>query len=173
MARKATKSLATRNTSRLNTTHIVSITLNIVFFALHFLFNRPSRLLPYFLLNGPALAIEFYLDRLGRPKFSSDSSVRSAGEDLDAKGLTEYMWDVLYWTWICVGTVCLFGDRAWWLYLAVPAYSTWLAWTTASGVRKGFGGMGQEDNEGVGVGNADSKRQKKMEKKGGHKISYR
>lgn len=110
--------------------------------------------------------IEISLERLGRPSLHPDGSLRRAGEDLDAKGLTEYMWDVLYWTWACVGLVCLLGDWAWWLYAVVPLYSAWLAWTTLGGVRNGFAGMQGDDME-------DSKRQKKMEKRGAQRVVYK
>lgn len=121
--------------------------------------------MPYLLFNTPALVIEVSLERLGRPSHYPDGSLRRAGEDLDAKGLTEYMWDILFWTWGCIGIVCVFGDRAWWLYSAVPLYSLWLAWTTLGGMRKGVGEM-QEGAE-------ESKRQKKMEKRGSQKVAFK
>lgn len=116
------------------------------------------------------MAIEFYLERLGRPTYNSDGSLHRAGEDLEAKGLTEYMWDVLYWTWGCIGVVSVFGDKAWWLWAAVPLYSAWLAWTTFTGVKEGFAGM---QGGGDGPIEGGSKRQKKMEKRGGQKVQYR
>lgn len=86
------------------------------------------------------------------------------------------MWDVTYWTWGCIGAACLFGDRAWWLYLAVPVYSGYLAWTTFFGMKNGLaglGGAGSEDVSGVGAGTgAASKRQQKLEKRGG-RVQYR
>ncbi|KAL1964959.1 hypothetical protein VTN77DRAFT_6159 [Rasamsonia byssochlamydoides] len=166
MAQKAAKSLASRNSSLLLRTHLITLSLHTTFLLLHWLFNRPRSLLPYFIFTFPTLAIEFYLDRLGRPRFNSDGTLRSPGEDLGASGLTEYMWDVLYWTWGCMGAVCLFGDRAWWLWIVVPLYSVWLAWTTFAGMRSGLAGMG-------GAGDApESKRQKKLEKRG-QRVQYR
>lgn len=90
---------------------------------------------------------------------------------MGASGLTEYMWDVLYWTWGCMGAVCVFGDRAWWLWVVVPLYSVWLAYTTLTGMRSGLAGMGggAPGDEHVG----ESKRQKKMEKRGGQRVQYR
>lgn len=87
--------------------------------------------------------------------------------------MTEYMWDVLYWTWGCMGAVCLFGDRAWWLWIVVPLYSMWLAYTTFMGMRSGFMGGG-EGGDGSEQGPAgESKRQKKLEKRGGQRVQYR
>lgn len=95
---------------------------------------------------------------------------------MGATGLTEYMWDILYWTWGCLAAVCLFGDRAWWLWIVVPLYSVWLAYTTFMGVKSGFGGMGGGDGDGSSQAAAtggESKRQKKLEKRGGQRMQYR
>ncbi|PLN81134.1 hypothetical protein BDW42DRAFT_169653 [Aspergillus taichungensis] len=174
MAQKATKSLAARNASRLARTHMITLGLHLVFFLLHWTFNRPRSLKPYFFLAFPTLLIEAYLDRLGRPRHDpADGSLRSPGEDLGAAGLTEYMWDILYWTWGCIGAVCLFGDRAWWLWIVVPLYSVWLAYTTVMGMKSGLAGMGGGGSNEGSAAAAESKRQKKMEKRGGQRMSYR
>jgi len=175
MAKKATKVLASRNATVLNRSHIITLVLHVTFLLLHWLFNRPSALLPYFLLTLPALAIEVYLERLGRPRYSSqDGSLKSAGEDMSASGLTEYMWDVTYWTWGCIVAACLFGNYAWWLYLAVPIWSAYLAWTTFFSIKNGLAGMGdgEQMDDVVGAG-ASSKRQQKLEKRGGQRVQYR
>lgn len=102
--------------------------------------------------------------------------LKTAGGDLEAKGLTEYLWDVIYWTWINLGLVILFGNRAWWLYLAVPAYSAYTAATTIGGVKgmlQGVGGAGAEgESAGSGAG-GQSKREAKREKRGhGQRVAY-
>ena len=80
------------------------------------------------------------------------------------------MWDVVYWTWGVIVLVAVVGDWAWWFYGAVPVYSGYLAFTTYTGVRQGMGGM---LGEGGAAGGGQSKRQAKMEKKGGQKTVYR
>jgi len=75
-------------------------------------FGRGS-LIKYIIFAGPAGVIEFFFERNSRPQYAGNE-LKSGGEDLEAKGLTEYMWDVLYWTWISTGLVALFGDRLWW-----------------------------------------------------------
>ncbi|KAJ5287082.1 hypothetical protein N7478_002768 [Penicillium angulare] len=167
MAQKAAKTLATRNGALLNRTHMISATLHVLFLVLHQIFQRPRSLKPYFLLAVPTLLIEYYLDRVGRPSYNEDGSLRSAGEDLNATGLTEYMWDILYWTQGCIGAVCIFNDRAWWLWAIVPLYSVYLAYTTVMGVKKGFAGMGGGAGDGAGDSEgAKSKREMKKEKRG-------
>jgi len=72
-----------------------------------------SSFIKYIVFAGPAGVIEFFFERNSRPQYAGNE-LKSGGEDLEAKGLTEYMWDVLYWTWISTGLVALFGDRLWW-----------------------------------------------------------
>ena len=101
--------------------------------------------------------------------------MKSAGEDLDAKGLTEFLWDVLYWSWGCVVFAAAFGDRAWWLWIVIPCYGVWLGYTTFMGVRGGMAGMGGAqgmEGEGMAQGTGSSKRQAKLEKRG-QRVAYR
>jgi hypothetical protein len=71
-----------------------------------------------------------------------------------------------------MASVCLFNDRAWWLWAVVPLYSVWLAYTTFMGMRSGFAGMGGGSEQAAAAG-GESKRQKKLEKRGGQKVQYR
>jgi hypothetical protein len=158
--------LASRNGAVLNRTHLISAAIHTIFLFLHFLFQRPGSLKRYLLLGVPTLVIEFYLEKVGRPRYNDDGSLRSAGEDLNATGLTEYMWDVLYWTQGCIVAVCLFNDRAWWLWAVVPLYSIYLAYTTIMGVKKGFAGLGGGGGEVEGEEGPKSKTQQKKEKRG-------
>lgn len=50
----------------------------------------------------------------------------------------------------------------------MPLYSVWLAYTTFTGMKSGLAGMG-----GTESAVAESKRQKKMEKRGGQRVQYR
>jgi hypothetical protein len=174
MAQKATKSLATRNTARLKQTHLITLALHALFLLSRFTFRRSLSLWRYTLLSAPALVIEFYLDTISRPKYSAEGNVKSAGEDLDAKGLTEFMFDVVYWTWINLVLVVLVGNRGWWAYLVVPGYAIYSAVGIFSGVKSMMGGLqgGGADGETMGT-EAKSKRQGKMEKRGGQKVQYR
>ncbi|KXT14169.1 hypothetical protein AC579_9256 [Pseudocercospora musae] len=173
MAQKAVKTQAARNTQTLNRTHSIALGVNLLFLLLKYIFRRQRSLTLYLVLNAPALLIEFWFERIGRPTFV-DGELKRAGEDLESKGLTEWMWDVTYWTWICVGAASLFGDWAWWLWAIVPLYSIYLAWTTYTGVRGGMGGLMGADNQQAAAGAAgQSKRQAKLEKRGGQKVQYR
>jgi len=88
--------------------------------------------------------------------------------------MTEYMWDVLYWSWGCIAVASVFGDKAWWLWIVIPVYSAWLAYTTFGSVRQGMAGLAGQATEGGAVGEGTgSKRQRKMEKRGGQRVQYR
>ena len=94
---------------------------------------------------------------------------------MDAKGLTEFMWDVLYWTWACIAGGALVGNGAWWMYAVVPVYSAWMTSTMILNMKQGMAGMNEQGNN-AGEGgecSGNSKRQKKLEKRGGQKVQYR
>ncbi len=91
---------------------------------------------------------------------------------MDAKGLTEFMWDVLYWTWACVAAAAFLGNTAWIMYAVVPIYSMWMASSMFLNMKQGMAGMTGQ-GEGAGEPAGESKRQKKMEKRGGQKSQYR
>ncbi|KAI9815472.1 MAG: hypothetical protein M1827_002606 [Pycnora praestabilis] len=181
MAQKAAKQTARRNTTILNRTHLISLAINSLFILLRLLLFRASATrstyLLYLTFTSPTLLIEYWLERIGRPSYGSSlGDLKKSGEDLEAKGLTEYLWDVLYWSLGCVGFAAVLGDGAWWLWGVVPLYSGWLGYTTFGGMRKGMaelGGAKGEDGASSSGGQAGSNRQKKMEKRGGQKMQYR
>lgn len=168
VAQKAAKSLAARNASLLNRVHLITLGIHILYIVLRSLFARPRFTLPYALLSVPALVIELVFEKQSRPKFQSSSGeLKRSGEDLDAPGLTEWMWDILYWTWGCIVIAGALGDSAWWLYAAVPLYTLYLAYTTFGSVRRSMTGVAGAGGESQGYGQeVRSKRQGKMERRG-------
>jgi len=148
---------------------------HIVFLLLAFTLRRSLRLTPYLVLSAPALALEYWLESIARPQYDAQGNLKRAGEDLDAPGLTEFFWDIIYWTWINLITVVIFGNRAWWAYLVVPAYAGYSAFSTARGVKRMFGGgMAGGGGEGDQSTQAQSKRAQKFEARGGQqKVRYR
>ncbi|KAK4694262.1 hypothetical protein P7C71_g3291, partial [Lecanoromycetidae sp. Uapishka_2] len=178
MAQKAAKQLAARNSAVLNRVHLISLGNNLVFLLLRLLVFRAkytrNTLILYIVFSMPALGIEYWFETIGRPKYAENGELKKSGEDLEAKGLTEFMWDVLYWTWACIAAAALLGNGAWYMYAAVPIYSMWMASTVLLGMRNGMAGMGKQDpGSAEGTGGEDSKRQKKLEKRGGQKMQYR
>ena len=100
-------------------THLITLGVHGFYLLLRLILVRRSNL-AWFLFSLPALAIEIWFERIGRPKYVGEGSAKElkrAGEDLEAKGLTEWMWDVVYWTWGCVALTTVLGSWAWWLYV--------------------------------------------------------
>lgn len=136
MAQKAKKDRAKSNTVALNNLHIGAAVINVLFLLFHFLLRERS-LLAYGLLSAPAFICEYVLEFSGRPKYDpATKALRSAGEDMAAPGLTEYMFDVIWVTWASVVAVMLFGNWGWVLFATVPAYGLYLG--------KGLLGMGRQ-----------------------------
>lgn len=176
---KASKSLARTNLATLKRTHLTTLSLHALFILYRLVFRHGS-VTKYILLSLPALVIELYLDKLGRPVYSKAASSSSSagellrpGEDLAAAGVTEYLWDVVYVTWIVLGLVGVAGEWAWWIGLIVPLYGAYLAW----GLYRGFAGgnvPGMPPMAGEGEAGGKSRRQQKMEGRGAQqKVRYR
>ena len=106
---------------------------------------------------------------IGRPEYSHDGFLRRPGQDLDAKGLTEYMWDVVYWTWINTLLVIIFGNGAWWLYAVVPIYTIYLTVTTVGGLKAMLSPPTDGDATSTG---SESKRQQKLGKRAQQRMTY-
>ena len=166
-----------RNTTILRRFHLISLVINVLYIFSRFLLFQSSSsrvtYLAYFLLSSPAIAVEFWLEKIARPTYGLNGELQKAGEDLEAKGLTEYMCDVLYWTWGTVFLATVFGDKAWWMWAVVPLYSIWLGYSTFGSVRQGMAGLtGQGFDRSDASYSGTSNRQKKIEKRG-QKVQYR
>jgi len=132
MAQKAKKDRAKSNISSLNNLHIGTLTVNALFILFNLLFKRRS-LLAYALLSIPCLVAEYILETTCRPKFDPNTkALKSSGEDLAAPGLTEYMFDIIWVTWLSLICVILFGNWGWIVWSVVPVY----------GAYKGYGLLG-------------------------------
>lgn len=144
MAGKARKDLAKSNAAALQNLHFASLALNGAFIAFSLLFRSRS-LLTYGILSLPAFGAQYVLETSGRPKYTTlngKSSLRTAGEDLAAPGLTEYMFDIIWVTWACLISVIIFGNKGWWLYAVVPVFAVWKGWGLL-GAARGMMGAGK------------------------------
>ena len=83
------------------------------------------------------------------------------------------MLDVLYWSFVTTFVASLLGDKAFWMWAAIPVYSVWLAYSTFGSMRKGMAGLTAQSADGENVNAATSNRQKKLEKRGTQKVQYR
>jgi len=132
MAGKAKKDRAKNNTSTLNNLHIGTLTVNGLFLLFNLIFRRRS-FLAYIIFSIPCFVAEYILETTGRPKFEANTkTLKSSGEDLAAPGLTEYMFDIIWVTWLSLVCVMIFGNWGWIVWSIVPAY----------GAYKGYGLLG-------------------------------
>ncbi|KAL2127495.1 hypothetical protein VTI74DRAFT_10638 [Chaetomium olivicolor] len=158
MAQKARKDRAKSNAAALNNLHIGSLVVNGLFLVLHFFF-RPRSLPTWFILSLPSFFCQFTLEKTGRPSYDpSTQALKSAGEDLAAPGLTEYMWDVVWVTWAASILVALFGNWAWFLWAVVPAYGAYKAFGMM-GAAKQMAQMGATGGTAPPAGNRKQRRQ--------------
>lgn len=123
MARQAEKQLAKNNVAKITLLRNVAIGVNATFILIRLLWCYKSTTkktwFMYIITNIVASMIHRQLSAMGSPKFDADGSLRSSGEDLGQAGLTEYLTDIVYMTWIVYILVALITDYAWLLYLAV------------------------------------------------------
>ena len=161
--------MASRNTFLLRRNHLASFALYVLLLLIQIVLVRPRSWLLYFIFCTPQIAIEIYLDMIGRPEYSHDGFLRRPGQDLDARGLTEYMWDVVYWTWINTLLVIIFGNGAWWLYAVVPIYTIYLTVTTVGGLKAMLSPPTDGDATSTG---SESKRQQKLGKRAQQRMTY-
>jgi hypothetical protein len=142
MAQKAKKDRAKANISALNTLHIGTLSVNLLFVLFNLFFKRRSWLV-YLLLSIPSFVAQYILETSGRPKFDATTkALKSAGEDLAAPGLTEYMFDIIWITWLSLIAVILFGNWAWIIWAVVPVYGLYKGYGLL-GMAKGMMGGGQ------------------------------
>jgi hypothetical protein len=120
LEQQALKTQAARNGAILQRTHLIALGVHGFHLLLRFTFVRRS-FWAYLLLSFPSLLVQFWFERVGRPTYidgPNGKELKRAGEDLEAKGLTEWMWDVVYWSWGCIVLTTLVGDWAWWFFVS-------------------------------------------------------
>jgi len=160
MAQKARKDRAKSNAAALNNLHIGALAVNVIFLLSHFLLRSRS-LLAWFILSLPSFACQFTLEKTGRPSFdASTNALKSAGEDLAAPGLTEYMFDVIWVTWATAILVVLFGNWAWFFWGIVPAYGLYKGYGLMGAAKQmaGLGGMPTDAGAPAPAGNRKQRR---------------
>ncbi|KAE8454183.1 hypothetical protein EG329_005108 [Mollisiaceae sp. DMI_Dod_QoI] len=161
MAQKAKKDRAKANIASLNNLHIGTLAVNVIFLLFNLLFKRRS-LVAYLILSIPSVVAEYILETTGRPKYDANTkALKSSGEDLAAPGLTEYMFDIIWVTWLSLVCVILFGNWGWLVYSVVPIYGAYKGYGLLGLARGMMGGAqtGQMPNEQVAMaGNRKQRR---------------
>ncbi|KAK0536432.1 hypothetical protein OC835_002024 [Tilletia horrida] len=113
MAKGAAKKAASSNASTLQMLNLGFLLSNAAQLLLRFGLFRASASWKLALLHLSTQAVALFL-------FGQLRGMAAQGINLaEQKGLTPYMFDVIYVTWFCAVAASLVSDRAWYLYLAV------------------------------------------------------
>ncbi|POS86341.1 hypothetical protein EPUL_001284 [Erysiphe pulchra] len=143
MAQKSKKERAKKNASTLNNLHLGTLGVNTLFLFANLVFLKRS-LLTYILFSIPSLIAEYILEITGRPKHDHKTKfLKSSGEDLSAPGLTDYMFDIIYVTWISIFCVLIFGNWGWLFWTSIPIYGAYKGFKLLTAAR----GMMNVQNE--------------------------
>lgn len=128
MARQAEKQLARTNLAKIALLRNLSIGVNTLFVLVRLVWcyrsTSKKTWFMYIITNIVASMVHSQLATMGSPKYAADGSLKSAGEDLGQAGLTEYLTDLVYVTWIIYALVALITDYAWLFYLVVSSTDT-------------------------------------------------
>lgn len=171
MAGNSLKKQAANNKETLITLWTGTVSIDVLFLSSYFFLGAPSSIIPWIIFSIPAAVVMVHLEKTCRPKFDARGGLIRPGEDLAQAGVMEYFKDIVYVTWICKFVTAVFASN--WgfsLYVMIPLYAVVKAYTLYSEHRP----KGQSSSN---LGTEDlipkSKRQEKMERRGGQKVTYR
>ncbi|KAG5359291.1 hypothetical protein CJU90_4030 [Yarrowia sp. C11] len=172
MAGNSLKKQAANNKEILITLWTGSISVDVLFLSSYFFLGNPSSIIPWVIFSIPAAVVMVHLEKTCRPKFDERGGLIRPGEDLAQRGVMEYLKDIVYVTWICkFVSAVLASNWGFALYIMIPLYAVVKAYTLYSENRpKHSTASGSTANEGL---IPKSKRQEKMERRGGQKVTYR
>ncbi|KAI9592761.1 hypothetical protein BDF19DRAFT_416065 [Syncephalis fuscata] len=164
MANKSAKKTAIENARILRNVQWGMLIVNITYIVVQFGWYNADvtfyRVIRYLLTWLPTLFIYRQFASMAQPQRDMSGAIVSGGDDLNAPGLTSYMFDILYVTWF-VHLGSLAWSSVWWFYLVIPCYAFYSIWGFVAPML-GFGGNG---NKGGDQEASKSKRQQKMEKR--------
>ncbi|CCH41738.1 Transmembrane protein [Wickerhamomyces ciferrii] len=183
MAGQSAKKQVAQNFKILKEIHTITWTSYAIFSFFNFYFKRPQSSKWFIITALPALGSLYLIEKFGRPIVDPQGKIIRLGQDLTEQGLTEYLFDIIYYTIILNFLTIVFNSTlVWWLYLAVPSFAAYKIYNVINAGRQLFGGgskTGQQvdeyDNNGTKQGEqGKSKRQQKREARGDKpKMRYR
>lgn len=166
MANAAAKKLAQANSLALKQLHVTSVVVFSLSLALNWILQR--RLTRFVVLSLPALLTEYIVETTCRPRYSGGQLVNT-GQDAAQGGITEYLFDVIYLTWICAILSVFLGPKAWYLYLLAPLFTIYKVWGLLQAGKKLFKGPEQEGTDKESQPQL-SKRQQKLSKRQSNRV---
>lgn len=179
MAGQSAKKQVAQNFKILKEIHLITWASYTIFTFFNFYLNRPASSKFFIITAFPVLGSLFVIEKTGRPRLDPQGKIIRQGQDLQQEGLTEYLFDIIYYTIILnVLTVLFNSSKIWWLYWAVPGFAAYKIYGLINAGRQMFGGGAKS---GAQVEEFDekkeqgkSKRQQKREARGDKpKMKYR
>lgn len=147
MASLSSKKQAGANVTTLRELHYFSLAINLLVVVAIHVFHRPLHAKRFFVLSIPAWALQYLLEKHGRPKYSTDpafperKTLVSGGDNIKQPGLFEYYFDIIYVTWIIDILMVVFGTtKVWHLYWTVPGFAAFKLWGFAKAFLPSFQG---------------------------------
>ncbi|KAI7883807.1 DUF788-domain-containing protein [Lichtheimia hyalospora FSU 10163] len=165
MANSSAKKQAIANTRTLDNlrkgfmvVHLCFILWRIVY---HWNTFYTSQLVLYVLTSGVSMFMYSTLESTGRPRYDATGTLISPGEDMNAEGLTAYMFDIIYVTWFTQVMVAFVSSKFWYTFLVIPGYAAYKLGPMLLNYLRGSSSPSTEAEASAGK----SKRQAKLEKR--------
>ncbi|CAO3590768.1 unnamed protein product [Absidia cylindrospora] len=176
MANASSKKIAAANTKTLANLRLGFLSVNIIYFLWRVFYHWDSfsKTIGFLYICTTGLTLLFYsiLKSSGTPTYTINGTLRSSGDNLNSEGLTAYMFDIIYVTWFVDITTAFISNKFWYTYLVIPGYALYKGLPfVMSYLGRGGSGNGNGDESNQGDQSGKSKRQQKMEKRGG-KVKY-
>ncbi|KAF8520129.1 hypothetical protein JB92DRAFT_2896295 [Gautieria morchelliformis] len=135
MANASAKRIAAQNEKAIRNLRVgmivcMGLSITIRLFLRRYTFSSIFSIMVYVTTLAPSMFLYSFLVRAGTPRRDASGMLLSPGDDLNQAGLTDWSWDIIYVTWACQVGSSLFGEWVWWLYLVIPLYAGYRAWTS-------------------------------------------
>jgi hypothetical protein len=169
MANKSAKRLASENARVLSTLRVgvfVTIPAFIVLRGwMYYSTLTMWHIITFTLTAGIELLLYRQLLSMARVVYDTEGkNIVSAGDDLLQEGLTSYMFDVIYVTWMVHTGVALVSDAFWWMYLVIPVFAAYKIIQLIMSARGMMNSGGAEQPPQPEMSKTQLKKQKKIQK---------
>ncbi|KAI9484832.1 hypothetical protein BDB00DRAFT_853144 [Zychaea mexicana] len=167
MANASAKKLAIANNKILDNLRIGFMVVHLLFIGYRIIYNWPTfttaQLALYILTTGVSMFMYSTLETTGRPYYDATGTLIKSGDDMNAEGLTAYMFDIIYVTWFTQIMVAFVSTKFWYTFLVIPGYASYKLFPMIlSYIRQNRSGG---EGSAKGAEGSKSKRQAKMEKR--------
>ncbi|KAJ1976876.1 hypothetical protein H4R34_003810 [Dimargaris verticillata] len=166
-AKNADKKLAAQNSKTLQWLTRAFFGVNSVYVFVQFVLGYGSvawsTTIAYTVTFAISLVIYWQLMSMGQTRHNSQGELVSGGEDLSMEGLTSYMFDILYITWL-VHLGSLVSSYFWYLYWLIPGFFVYKVGGYAVPLLRGLFGSSSNAQPAPAQSNSAKKREKRQNK---------